>query len=73
MMSGLAWATVGEMEPKLQHLDKLIEQTIPNKLQKIEACLGPAQQKLEESQKLYEDQVCTGCNCCEASCNTVTS
>jgi len=59
MMSGMAWATVGEMEPKLHQLEQSIEHGLPGKLMKIEACLGPAKQKVEDLQKQYEDQVCT--------------
>jgi len=58
-MSGMAWATVGEMEPKLHQLEQSIEHGLPGKLMKIEACLGPAKQKVEDLQKQYEGQVCT--------------
>ena len=73
MMSGMAWATVGEMEPKLHQLEQSIEHGLPGKLMKIEACLGPAKQKVEDLQKQYEGQVCTydtlwPC-CCVLLCN----
>ena len=57
MMSGMAWATVGEMEPKLHQLEQSIEHGLPGKLMKIEACLGPAKRKVEDLQKQYEGQV----------------
>ena len=57
IMRGLAWATVGDMELKLQCLEESIEHTLPGKLQKIEACLEPAQKRVEELEKLYQDQV----------------
>ena len=57
VMRALAWATVGDMEPKLQRLEQSIEHTLPGKLQKIEGCLGPARQRGEELEKLYQDQV----------------
>ena len=56
-MRGLAWATVGDMEPKLHRLEQSIENSLPGKLQKIEACLGPAHQRVEELENLYQDQV----------------
>ena len=59
MMSGMAWATVGEMEPKLHQLEQSIEHGLPGKLMKIEACLGPAKRKVEDLQKQYEGQVWT--------------
>ena len=67
-MRGLAWSTVSELEPKMQRLEQQIEQILPSKLSKIEACLGPAQQKVEEMQKLQEGQVCKSiCSICSAS------
>ena len=59
VMSGLAWATVGELEPKMHQLEQLIEHSMPGKLQKIESRLGPAQQKVAETEREYEEQVCT--------------
>lgn len=59
VMRGLAWATVGDMEPKLHRLEESIEHMLPGKLQKIEACLEPAQKNVEELEKLYQDQVGT--------------
>lgn len=58
-MRALAWATVGDMEPKLHHLEQSIEHSLPSKLQKIEACLGPARKRVEELEKSYQDQVGT--------------
>ncbi|DBA94579.1 TPA: hypothetical protein ACH3X1_002162 [Trebouxia sp. C0004] len=57
MMGGMAWATVGEMEPKLHQLEQSIEHGLPGKLLKIEACLGPAKQKVEDLQKQYDSQL----------------
>ncbi|DBA85037.1 TPA: hypothetical protein ACH3X2_005770 [Trebouxia sp. C0005] len=62
MMSGMAWATVGEMEPRLHQLEQSIEHGLPGKLMKIEACLGPAKQKVEDLQKQYEGQLATMAN-----------
>ena len=56
-MSGLAWATVGEMEPRVHQLEQSIEHGVPGKLLKIEACLGPAIQKAEELEKVFQAQV----------------
>ena len=56
-MRGLAWATVGDMEPRLQRLEESIGYTLPGKLQKIDACLEPAQKRVEELEKQYQDQV----------------
>ena len=58
IMRGLAWSTVSELEPKMQRLEQQIEQALPSKLKKIEACLAPAQQKVEEMQRHQEGQVC---------------
>ena len=57
-MSGLAWATVGEMEPRVHQLEQSIEHGVPGKLLKIEACLGPAIQKADELEKVFQAQVC---------------
>lgn len=56
-MSGLAWATVGEMEPRVHQLEQSIEHGVPGKLLKVEACLGPAIQKAEELEKVFQAQV----------------
>ena len=57
VMNGLAWATVGELEPQVHHLEQSIEHGMPGKLLKIEACLGPALQKVKELEKMYQGQV----------------
>lgn len=56
-MRALAWATVGDMEPKLHRLEQSIEHSLPEKLQKIEGCLEPARQRVMELEKMYQDQV----------------
>lgn len=66
-MRGLAWATVGDMEPKLQRLEQSIKHLLPGKLQKIEACLEPAQKRVEELEKQYQDQVGTPLDVMQAS------
>ena len=57
VMKALAWATVGDMEPKLHKQEQAIEFGLPGKLQKIKGCLEPARQRVEELEKLYQDQV----------------
>lgn len=67
-MRGIAWASVAEMEPKLHRMEAFIEHTLPSKLQKIQGHLEPAQQKVEELEKQYQDQVC-----CSGSNQSISS
>lgn len=60
-MHGLAWATVGEMEPQLEQLQQHITVKLPAKLAKLESVLGPAQENVAALEKRYEEQVEHSC------------
>ena len=60
-MHGLAWATVGEMEPQLEQLQHHITVKLPAKIAKLESVLGPAQENVTALEKRYEEQVEPSC------------
>lgn len=54
---GLAWATVGEMEPQVAQLQHQVSVKAPARMAKLDSMLGPAKENLEALQKQHATQV----------------